>query len=123
MISKDMVKKFRVDFDKAVQQLAKQYDVEISIGTITLAGTEFRGRITVKMNKVGDVEADKFNFDKVCHFIGLKPEDYGKSFIANGKHLTVKGVDLNARKNTVILEGSDGKTYKSTPGLIRLYLK
>jgi hypothetical protein len=123
MFTKDQLKKFRIDFDKAVQQLAKDYDVEISLGSISYGDSEFHSKITVKSKTVNGVEYDRFEFEKGCFIAGLKKEDYGKSFKQGNKIFTIKGIDLKARKNCILLKGSDGKTYKASLAMISAYIQ
>jgi|TARA_R100000479_G_scaffold48089_1_gene22196 hypothetical protein len=51
MLNRQKVQDFRVDFEKAVAQLEKDYGVYISLGTIRFDSNELRAKMTAK---VGD---------------------------------------------------------------------
>lgn len=124
MITKEKVQKFRVDFEKAVAKLEKDYDVEINLGSIRYSSTDFHGTLTVKTKTVAGMDHAQFEFEKLCNLYGLSKEYYGKSFPArNGLVLTVAGINSKARKDVVMLEGSDGKSYKASVEFVKSKIK
>ena len=51
MLNKQKVQSFRVDFEKAVAQLEKDYGVAISLGTIRFSSNELRAKMTARVGE------------------------------------------------------------------------
>tara|TARA_R100000734_G_C3310640_1_gene101427 strand:+ start:1132 stop:1473 length:342 start_codon:yes stop_codon:yes gene_type:complete len=51
MLNKQKVQSFRVDFEKAVAQLEKDYGVTISLGTIRFDSNELRSKMTARVGE------------------------------------------------------------------------
>jgi hypothetical protein len=54
--------------------------------------------------------AEKAEFERYAYLFRLQPEDYGATFIANGKTFTLSGFDMKRRKFPIRATGPDGKT-------------
>ena len=51
MLNRQKVQDFRVDFEKAVTQLEKDYGVAISLGTIRFDSNELRAKMTARVGE------------------------------------------------------------------------
>ena len=51
MLNRQKVQDFRVDFEKAVAQLEKDYGVTISLGTIRFDSNELRAKMTARVGE------------------------------------------------------------------------
>jgi|TARA_B100001758_G_C18275570_1_gene538735 hypothetical protein len=51
MLNRQKVQDFRVDFEKAVAQLEKDYGVTISLGTIRFDANELRAKMTARVGE------------------------------------------------------------------------
>ena len=51
MLNRQKVQDFRVDFEKAVTQLEKDYGVTISLGTIRFDSNELRAKMTARVGE------------------------------------------------------------------------
>lgn len=116
-MTKAMLKKFRDDFAQSVKELEKEYDVSISLGSISYSDTEFTSKVTVKstsdvaQNK--EIENKQKEFATYAMMFGFKPEDYNREFIVQGKTFKLIGFNPNCRKNICrIMEISTGKLFK-----------
>ena len=66
MLSKQKVKNFRTDFQSAVQQLEKEYGVNINLGTIRFNAHEMRAKITATSgSSIKKSTADDFNIGDI----------------------------------------------------------
>ena len=122
MFTTSELKTFRVDFDKAVTELAKKYDVKIGLGSISYGDHEFTSRLTVTRNSIGGVNTDKIDFENYCILYGLEKTDFGKSFTMRGEIYTIIGLNLKARKSPIKLSCANGKTYKADSETVKFYL-
>ena len=114
MLNRQKVQDFRVDFEKAVAQLEKDYGVAISLGTIRFDSNELRAKMTARVGEatprasredfqVGDIV--KINHKKI------NPNDQFRIEKINSKNIKVKGLDgLGARDR--ILSVSPGLLVK-----------
>ena len=119
--TRDELRNFRTDFEKAVSQLAEDYNIEIDLGNIGFTQNEFHGKITCVRNGKQDEIARK-QFEAYCGWDGLSPEDFGKTFSWGKKTFTISGWNPRARKDMVVLKGADGKSYKATPEQVKAFI-
>ena len=90
------LKRFRTDFAKAVKELEKQYDVNISIGSITYEDDEFRTKLTVRNGEKAPaarvVKSNEFNVGDIVG-INHRKVDSDQIFTVfkiNNKNIKVK---------------------------------
>lgn len=104
--------KFREDFQEAVKDLEDKYNISLTPGSIKYTPTSFT--MTVKgLISDGSVSGEQAEFERICGLFGKKPEDYGKTFVSNGKTFRLVGINPKARKYPFVgLELGTGKRYK-----------
>ena len=109
--------KFRKEFNELFKPLAEKFGAHIKLGTQTWGENEFTARLTVTDTsnlKEGQSPRDKKledDYKKHCEIYDLKPEWFGKSFIAQGKTLTIVGLKTRASKRPVVVKDEDGNGY------------
>ena len=124
--TKNEIREFRTQFKEAVKQLEKDFNVDINIGNIRYDAVEFSGKMTVKKTTKDAVayaeDKIKSNFERLAPSYGVNPNWYGKTYISQGKTMKVVGINTRARKYPIMLKGSDGKSYKSSPSILRVMM-
>ena len=96
MFDKQKVKNFRNDFQNAVQQLEKQYGVQISLGTIRFDQNELRAKMTAKVGEPGQkIQKDELKVGDVVNIIHKKmdPTREFKVIKIMQKNIKVQEVD------------------------------
>jgi hypothetical protein len=105
MLTKAEVQRFRVDFEKAVDQLERDFGVTISLGTIRYDANELRAKMTARVGeatplptkndfKVGDVVGiDHKKVDKNDRFTIIK---------INSKNIKVEKITTPDRVGAII---------------------
>ena len=114
MLNRQKVQDFRVDFEKAVAQLEKDYGVAISLGTIRFSFNELRAKMTARVGeKVVRATREDFQVGDIVKINHKKidPNDQFRIEKINSKNIKVKGLDgLGARDR--ILSVSPGLLVK-----------
>ena len=115
--TKQELKQFRKDFKTAVENLEKNHNVNIKLGSIRFGDIEFTTKMTcTKMTEQATntrMERAKDEFRMYAELRGVNPDLFGKSYIKNGITYTIIGINSRARKYPIVLQGSNGRTYKS----------
>ena len=120
---KTTVGQFRVDFQKAIKELEKKYEVNISLGTLTYDEGEVRGKMTARKGDKKLVKAtiNEFKIGDIV-WINHKKVDHKKKYrIAKINKKTMKVVNLNNAFN--IVKVSPGLLVKVNPELQELISK
>lgn len=114
--TRDSLKRFRDDFDVAVEELKKKYGVEIELGNISFSSDYFRTKLEVRKavssdgSKI-DIELEKFKKD--APKVGVSASIYGKEFTYRGRTFKVTGVKPRSSKYPIIAEElGSGTSYK-----------
>ena len=107
MINKQKVVEFRDEFQKAVEQLEKDFGVAISLGTISFNANELRTKMTARVGKAQPkLSASDFSVgDKV----GINHRKINKEDI-----FTITKIN---NKNIKVTD-SDGAGFTVSPGLL-----
>ena len=95
-MTKQEVKTFRGDFQKAVAQLEEQYGCNISLGTISFDGSELRSKMTArKGEKIVKATKDDFQIGDAVGINHKKvnPNDMFIIYKINSKNIGVKGAN------------------------------
>jgi hypothetical protein len=108
--------------NKKLEELRKETGIKFSINNISYNTYNFSTKLeAVIENKIKENFREHFN--QYAILFGLNNEDYGKSFKKGNKTFTIARIDPRKRKMPIICSASDGKEYKFTPEIIKLYLK
>jgi len=112
-MTKQEVQQFRNDFQKAVEQLEKQYGMNIRLGTIRFDVNGLSGKMTAeKGEKI--IRATKNDFE-VGDIVGvnhkkINPTQEFEVIKINGKNVKVRAINVG--------DGRIGGVYSVTPSLL-----
>jgi hypothetical protein len=105
MLTKAEVQRFRVDFEKSVDQLERDYGVTISLGTIRFDANELRAKMTAKVGSA-PVRASKDDFqvgDTVSiNHKKVDPNDQFRIIKINSKNIKVEKITTPDRVGGII---------------------
>lgn len=99
-----------------LQAVLKTYDAEhldFKIGHVSFSPSEIRIIVSGKLKGDDGQKAAQELWNKCCGAVGLKPEDFGATFIASGHQFKIKGINLRRSRYPIDAERyGDGKGYK-----------
>lgn len=114
MITNDMLKAFRNDFNIAMKSLEEKYGCSIELGRLTYSTNEFHGKVT-GFKKVGGKSKEQMQFESSCHLYNLKPDDYGKEVEVDSKKYILVGLNTRAPKYPYVIQDiTSGNTYRAS---------
>ena len=108
MLSKSKVKGFRTDFQSAVQQLEKEYGVNINLGAIRFNAHEMRAKMTATTGtSIEKLSKDDFNIGDTVTINHRK---------GDGKTYTITKI---MKKNILVRDNDGFGQVKVSPGLLQ----
>ena len=108
MLNKQKVQEFRGEFQKAVEQLEKDFGVAISLGAISFNANELRAKLTAKVGEAKPkLTSNDFQVGDVV-FINHKKVDNTRTF---------EIIKINA-KNIKVRDRNDNSLVVVTPSLL-----
>lgn len=110
--TKEELRTYRIEIEQALQEVAKQHNVNIKAGNISYSANDFKLTLEVSQKEVNGLSYEQAEFNKNCMLYGFKPEDYKKEFSMNGKTFAITGFNHRAHKMPILAKGNDGKGYK-----------
>jgi hypothetical protein len=123
---KTNLKALRVSLDSALKQVAEEHGIALSIGNISFQDDEFTTRLTGRSGATTTESAQQVKWRKSflssCAFVGMKPEDLGKTVTVKGKPQVIVGLRLRA-VNDIVLRTVEGKFVASNSDYIKRLLK
>jgi len=122
---KPTIKAIRLAMDSALAQVEKDYGIKISTGNARFSGNEVTFKVkanTVTSNGVANTkEAD--NWELYKNTIGLGWLNVGDQIMLQGKYFTLKGYNTRARKSPINIEDMQGRGYKCSVEMVKMYNK
>jgi len=113
MINKQKVVEFRDEFQKAVEQLEKDFGVTISLGTISFNANELRSKMTARVGKpIPKLSASDFSVGDVV-FINHKK-------IANTRTFEILKIN---KKNIKVRDRDNNSLLTVSPSLLSRWFK
>jgi len=111
-ITKELLRVFRTDLDKALKELEDKHGVQISVGAMTYSDTQFTFSSKAIIGGSPE-EVEKAEFKKHCGKYGFKPENYGTVMLIGGKQCEFIGFKTRATKMPCLVRDiENGKKYK-----------
>lgn len=108
MLNKQKVKRFRTDFQSAVEQLEKEYGVNINLGAIRFNASELRAKMTATAgSSVEKLSKDDFNIGDTVAINHKK---------GAGKTYTITKI---MKKNIVVSDNNGFGQVRVSPGLLQ----
>lgn len=124
MFNKTTLVVLRSDLEAVLAEFAAKRGIELTIGNIQFEDNLFTTKLTGGIvNADGINKADKENWDLNCRFAGCTSDDFGKSFVFEGKIHTIVGWRSKSKKYPVICDCENGRTVCFTTDLISSLLK
>ena len=122
---KPTIKAIRLAMDSALAQVEKDYGIKISTGNARFSGNEVTFKVkanTVTSDGVANTkEAD--NWELYKNTIGLGWLNVGDQIMLQGKYFTLKGYNTRARKSPIQIEDMQGRGYKCSVEMVKMYNK
>ena len=120
---KPTVKAIRMAMDKALATVEKEYGITIKTGNARFSGDEVTFK--VKANTMGDNgtvntrEANMWNL--YADMNGLGHLSVGDTVNLQGKSFTIAGWNTRARKSPVNITDAQGRGYKCSVDMVKMY--
>ena len=120
---KPTVKAIRMAMDKALATVEKEYGITIKTGNARFSGDEVTFK--VKANPMGDNgtvntrEANMWNL--YADMNGLGHLSVGDTVNLQGKSFTIAGWNTRARKSPVNITDAQGRGYKCSVDMVKMY--
>ena len=122
---KPSIKAIRLAMDAALAKVSKEYGIKISTGNARFSADEVTFKVKANVIGTGGVvktkEAD--NFELYKNSIGLEWLEVGDQILLQGKYFTLKGYNTRARKSPIQIEDSNGRGYKCSVEMVKMYNK
>ncbi len=120
---KPTIKAIRMAMDNALATVEKEYGITISTGNARFSGNEVTFKVkantTSTDGQANTKEAD--NFELYKNSIGLGWLAVGDQIMLQGKYFTLKGYNTRARKSPIQIEDSNGRGYKCSVEMVKMY--
>ena len=103
------VKSLREELQAVMDKYAAEHGIQVTFGNASYDDLEINFKVKVVS---ASVDNSKENWVKNCKYVGLAPEDYGKTIVINGDQFAVCGLKNGARKNIIEVQKlSSGTKY------------
>lgn len=120
---KPTIKAIRMAMDKALAKVEKEYGITIKTGNARFSGDEVTFK--VKANTMGDngtVNTKEANmWDLHADMNGLGHLKVGDTINLQGKSFTIAGYNTRARKSPINITDSNGRGYKCSVAMVKMY--
>ena len=122
---KPTIKAIRMAMDQALATVASEYGITINTGNARFSGNEVTFKVKANtLDSSGSAntkEAD--NFELYKNSIGLSWLNVGDQIMLQGKYFTLKGYNTRARKSPIQIEDAQGRGYKCSVEMVKMYNK
>ena len=121
---KPTIKAIRMAMDQALATVANEYGITINTGNARFSGNEVTFK--VKANTVDGATGNAITkeaqtFELVKHQEGIGHLSVGDTVTLQGKEFILKGFNTRARKSPIQIEDLQGRGYKCSVQMLRLY--
>ena len=121
---KPTIKAIRQAMDQALATVASEYGITINTGNARFSGNEVTFK--VKANTVDGATGNAITkeaqtFELVKHQEGLGHLSVGDTVTLQGKAFTLRGFNTRARKSPIQIEDAQGRGYKCSVQMLKLY--
>ena len=120
---KPTIKAIRMAMDQALATVANEYGITINTGNARFSGNEVTFKVkantTSSDGTANTKEAD--NFELYKNSIGLGWLEVGDQIMLQGKYFTLKGYNTRARKSPIQIEDAQGRGYKCSVEMVKMY--
>ena len=120
---KPTIKAIRMAMDQALATVASEYGITINTGNARFSGNEVTFKVKANTQSsdgtANTKEAD--NFELYKNSIGLGWLNVGDQIMLQGKYFTLKGYNTRARKSPIQIEDTQGRGYKCSVEMVKMY--
>ena len=122
---KPTIKAIRMAMDNALAKVEKEYGITISTGNARFSGNEVTFKVKANTQSTDGAVKTKEgdNFELYKNSIGLGWLEVGDQIMLQGKYFTLKGYNTRARKSPIQIEDSNGRGYKCSVEMVKMYNK
>jgi hypothetical protein len=120
---KPSIKAIRIAMDEALAKVSKEYGIQISTGNARFTGHEVTFKVKANViSKDGITKTKEAQaWDLYASSQGLGHLSVGDSVELQGKSFTIKGYNTRARKSPINIEDSNGRGYKCSVSMLKMY--
>tara|TARA_B100000989_G_scaffold130087_1_gene96597 strand:- start:724 stop:1113 length:390 start_codon:yes stop_codon:yes gene_type:complete len=122
---KPTIKAIRMAMDNALAKVEKEYGITIKTGNARFSGDEvtFKVKANTKNNdgSVNTKEANMWGLYAPTH--GLGHLNVGDTIQLQGKSFTIAGYNTRARKSPINVTDANGRGYKCSVAMVKMYNK
>ena len=120
---KPTVKAIRMAMDKALATVEKEYGITIKTGNARFSGDEVTFKVKANtMGENGTVNTREANmWNLYADMNGLGHLSVGDTVNLQGKSFTIAGWNTRARKSPVNITDQNGRGYKCSVAMVKMY--
>ena len=120
---KPTIKAIRLAMDSALAQVEKDYGIKISTGNARFSGNEVTFKVKANTVTSGGkaITKEAQMFDIVKHQEGIGHLSVGDTVTLQGKSFTITGYNTRARKSPINIEDMQGRGYKCSVSMLKMY--
>ena len=120
---KPTIKAIRMAMDQALATVASEYGITINTGNARFSGNEVTFKVKANTQSsdgtVNTKEAQMWDLYKQS--IGLGHLNVGDTIQLQGKSFTIAGYNTRARKSPINITDSNGRGYKCSVAMVKMY--
>ena len=122
---KPTIKAIRMAMDNALAKVEKEYGITIATGNARFSGNEVTFKVKANtLDSSGSANTkEATNWDLYKNSIGLGWLNVGDRILLQGKYFTLKGYNTRARKSPINIEDAQGRGFKCSVEMVKLYNK
>mgnify|MGYP006998239647 FL=1 len=120
---KPSIKAIRTAMDAALAKVEKQYGIKISTGNARFSADEVTFKVKANVIAKGGIVKTKEAqaWDLYATTEGLGHLSVGDTVQLQGKSFTIKGYNTRARKSPINIEDANGRGYKCSVSMLKMY--
>ena len=120
---KPTIKAIRMAMDQALATVASEYGITINTGNARFSGNEVTFKVKANTQSadgtVNTKEAQMWDLYK--NSIGLGHLNVGDTINLQGKSFTIAGYNTRARKSPINITDAQGRGYKCSVAMVKMY--
>ena len=120
---KPSIKAIRMAMDEALAKVSKEYGIKISTGNARFSSDEVTFKVKANVIGTGGVVKTKEAqaWDIYAKHEGLGHLSVGDTINLQGKQFTIAGYNTRARKSPINITDSNGRGYKCSVQMVKMY--
>lgn len=116
------LKRVRASIVAKLKEVEAEFGINLTDGNIRFSENSFTMKLEATTGNPADAAKEKW--DAYCFRIGMRPEDFGKTFNVRGDEFRIDGYITKGKKYQVsVSKTSNGRGYKMTASMVKGALK